>query len=79
MNRFKIILDTSNLGIMEGDKKRALECYVDAREFQQRKSYDEYFLNNNLRNIELDIRDLLILAEQFIVTVGVDTIYLGIN
>ncbi len=79
MNRFKVTLDTANLGIMDGDKKRALECYVDVREFQQRKSYDEYYLNNSARDLELDIRDLLILAEQFIVTVGIDTIYLSIN
>ena len=76
----EIKLNLSKIGIIEGDDKRALEDYVDVRCFVQRKNYDEYYISHSEYKMELDIRDLLILAERFIVTVGVmNTIYLDVT
>lgn len=70
----KTRLELGNLGIISGEKKRALECYVDPRAFRQRKSYDEYYVD--LTNFEcvLDLRDLMILAEDFEITVTEDSV-----
>ncbi len=58
------------LGIISGDSKRLLEPYVDSRLFSQRKFYDEYTLDTDSVKIRMDIKDLFILSEKFIVTVG---------
>ncbi len=74
-----MILVNLELGIFEGDKKRALEDYVDSRAFRQRKSYDEYYCDWREVELNLDIRDLMILAENFIVTVGINDITLTVD
>ncbi len=65
-----------NVGIIEGDKKRALECYLDSMYFRQRKQYDEYYVD--VSDVEINakwvIGDLMIIAEHFTVTVGPDSI-----
>ena len=58
------------LGLISGDSKRLLEPYVDSRLFSQRKSYDEYTIDTASVKIRMDIKDLFILSEKFIVTVG---------
>lgn len=63
-------IDLDMLSIMSGDEKRALENYVDCRLFRQRKSYDEYTIGNQYVYLEdLDVVDLMIIAENFKVTV----------
>lgn len=73
----KVRLELGNLGIISGEQKRALECYVDARAFSQRKSYDEYYVD--LINFEcvLDLRDLMILAESFEIIVTEDSVIIS--
>ena len=65
----KIKLGLGRLGIIAGEDKRQLENYVHPMYFRQRKSYDEYYIDTNSVDIELDINDLHILAETFEVTV----------
>lgn len=38
-------LELGSLGIISGEQKQALECYVDTRVFSQCKSYDEYYVD----------------------------------
>jgi len=66
-----------NIGIIEGDDKRVLENYIDSRVFRQRKSYDEYYIDINGTELDLDIRDLMILAENFLVDVFSDYVELS--
>lgn len=63
-------IQLGRLGIIEGDAKRLLEPYVDGRLFSQRKTYDEYTIDTDIVKIRMDIKDLFILSEKFIVTVG---------
>ena len=67
-------LELGRLGIISGEQKRALECYVDARAFRQRKTFDEYYVD--LTNFErvIDLRDLMILAERFKIIVLEDAV-----
>ena len=58
------------LGIIEGDAKRLLEPYVDGRLFSQRKTYDEYYVQVPHVKVKIDIKDLFIMSEKFIVNVG---------
>jgi len=64
------------LGIISGDQKRALECYVDSRFFKQRKSYDEYYVEIDTVVFNHGINDLMILAEEFSVVITSNFIYL---
>ena len=70
----KTRLELGTLGIISGEQRRALECYVDSRAFRQRKTYDEYYVD--LTNFErvLDLRDLMILAERFKIIVLEDAV-----
>ena len=72
----KIKLNVECLGLITGDEKRVLECYIDARLFDQRKCYDEYYVQQLVHLVDLYINDLMRLAEQFTVTVGSDCVYL---
>lgn len=63
-------------GIISGEAKRNLECYIDSRFFRQRKSYDEYYVDTDSVELSLGINDLMILAEDFDVRVMTDSIYL---
>lgn len=67
------------IGIISGDDKRALENYVHPSYFRQRKSYDEYYIDTQSVDIKLDINDLMILAENFNVAVGIDSVIIQIN
>ncbi len=64
------------LGIIEGQKKRVLERYIDEREFRQRKSYDEYYIDLLKTKLDLDLNDLFILAEEFRVAVNNNSVTL---
>jgi hypothetical protein len=70
-------IDTSGLGIIDSDEKKVLECYIDERLIRQRKSFDEYIVDQDSRDFDLDIRDLRILAEKFNVQVTDDEILLS--
>lgn len=70
-------MELGTLGIIEGDKKRMLECYVDGRLFRQRKTFDEYYVDDTNFSIELDLRDLQFLAESFRVTVLPDCVIIS--
>lgn len=73
----KVELDLGNLGIIEGDAKGILEYYIGTEPFIQRKSYDEYYVRpDGILMIDLDISDLMILAEAFIVRVYWDGVAL---
>jgi len=52
-------------GIISGEQKRVLECYVDSRHFRQRKSFDEYYVDIDIVEFKHGINDLMILAEEF--------------
>ena len=69
----KVCLD--NIGIIQGDEKRFLETYgFDC--FDQRKSYDEYYINRNQREHMLNIDDLIDMSNYFKVSVNFDAVYL---
>ena len=76
MSKFKIQIDTSCLGIIEGDEKRFLSAYVDERSFTQRKNYDEYYVESDGVLKELEVSDLCIMAEHFKVVVDIDLVIL---
>ena len=63
------------LGIIEGDKKRALENLIGSSYFTQRKSYDEYYFNESKLNVCWGLGELMSLAEHFKITIGSDRIY----
>ena len=67
--KYKIQLEMGAIGIIEGQHKRSLECYIDERLFTQRKTYDEYYLSSKSETVELGLQDLMILAESFKVKV----------
>lgn len=62
------------LGIIEGDKKRALENYIDPRHFTQRKSYDEYYIDIDTIEADWSIQDLMIIADHFTVSIEPDCV-----
>ena len=67
-------LELGSIGIIEGESKRVLECYVDSRLFEQRKSYDEYFVNVSNVEVDLGVKDLMLLAEVLTVKVLSDCV-----
>ena len=71
----KVILELGTLSILSGDEKRALECYVDARLFRQRKQFDEWLVSGQV-TVDIDLNDLMILADHFIVEVCSDGVAL---
>ena len=70
----KTRLELGSLGIISGEQKRALECYVDARAFRQRKTFDEYYVDFTNFERVIDLRDLMILAERFKIIVLEDAV-----
>ena len=70
-------LELGTLGIIEGDKKRFLESYIDSRLFRQRKTYDEYCIDVTAVEVNMDLGLLMILAEQFKVLVLDDCVILS--
>jgi len=62
------------LGLIDGDQKRVLECYIDSRLFRQRKNYDEYYVDSNVEEFKGGLDDLGILAEVFGVRVDAATL-----
>jgi len=67
-------LELGCLGIISGEQRRSLECYVDARAFRQRKTHDEYYVDLTNFECNLDLRDLMILAERFKIIVLEDAV-----
>ena len=73
MNNIKV--DFGQLEIIEGYERVALEDYLDARLFRQRKSYDEYYCDAGEEELlNIDVRDLMILAASFKVEVTYDSV-----
>ncbi|MCP4395562.1 MAG: hypothetical protein GY804_15040 [Alphaproteobacteria bacterium] len=70
----KTRLELGSLGIISSEQKRALECYVDARAFRQRKTFDEYYVDLTSFERVIDLRDLMILAERFKIIVLEDAV-----
>lgn len=60
-----ITLDATGIGIIDGDSKRLLQLYVDETIFRQRKSYDEFYMDQNMFVLDLDIDDLMRLSRCF--------------
>ena len=70
----KTRLELGGLGIISGKQRRSLECYVDARAFRQRKTFDEYYVDLSNFERELGLGDLMILAEHFKIIVLEDSV-----
>ena len=64
----KVEIDAGLLGIVSGEQKRALQGFVGAGCFSQRKSFDEFFIESDL-TADLGLADLMKLAEHFKVSV----------
>lgn len=62
--------------IIDGDTMRFLENYLDTRIFEQRKSFDEYYVMTNQVEMELDLGILMILSEGVHVEVYNDSVTL---
>lgn len=62
--------------IIDGDTMRFLENYLDSRIFEQRKSFDEYYVGTNQVEMELDLGILMILSECVHVEVYNDSVTL---
>ena len=74
-----MVIMNLELGIISGDQKRALECYVDSRFFVRRKSYDEYYVEVEIVEFRHGVNDLMILAEDFDVSINSNSITLKNN
>ena len=74
----KIRFEVGNIGILKGDLKRILEYYIGCIAFTQRKDYDEYHINNTTYEVDVELKDLVILGEHFKVTVWKDAILIGL-
>ena len=64
-NMLKPKIHFEKLGIISGNSKRFLESYVDMRLFSQRKSYDEWVVDYDEIELDLDLKDLFILSDRF--------------
>lgn len=64
------------LGIISGDEKRFLEKYVDPKIFRQRKSFDEYYIDESKVDVDLSLTTLMALSEWFKVNVHSDHVSL---
>jgi hypothetical protein len=64
------------LGIISGNSKRLLECYVDTRLFSQHKCYDEWYITDctSPSELGLDLRCLFTLSDRFEIRVVRDGI-----
>ena len=71
----KVTLELDQLSILDGNEKRALEDYVDLRRFKQRKQLDEWVVGGQVK-VDVDVGDLMILSEKFIVEVCSDGVAL---
>ena len=60
-----ITLDATGIGIIDGDSKRLLQLYVNETIFRQRKSYNEFYMDQNMFVLDLDIDDLMRLSRCF--------------
>ena len=67
-----MILYLGCLGIISGDEKRFLEKYVDPKIFRQRKSFDEYYIDESKVDVDLSLTTLMALSEWFKVSVHSD-------
>ena len=65
----KFRLELGTLGIIDHQEKVALEDYVDSRVFRQRKAYAEYYIDVTSFDVDIELGDLMILAERFKVIV----------
>lgn len=71
-----MILYLGCLGIISGDEKRFLEKYVDPNIFRQRKSFDEYYIDESKVDVDLSLTTLMALSEWFKVSVHSDHVSL---
>ena len=69
ITRMSVSINVDGLGIIGGDAKRFLEQYIDMRSFEQRKSYDEYYVNASNDKYMLNIDDLSEMSSYFSVSV----------
>lgn len=74
---FDVRLELGSLGIISGEEKRVLECYIDPRDFKQRKTYDEYTITSTNCIAPLHIADLMILGEHFRILVIKDCVIIS--
>ena len=61
-------INLGNLGIITGDEKRTLENILPSSLFEQRKNYDEFYINEatvDVNDAYLDITELQKLASHF--------------
>ena len=73
----KTRLELGTIWIIEGNDKRVLECYVDERLFTQRKTFDEYYIDVTNHAVNIEIGDLMVLAENFKVLVTDDAVIIS--
>ena len=62
--------------IIDGDTMRLLENYLDTRIFEQRKSFDEYYVMTSQVEMEVNLGILMILSEGVHVEVYKDSVTL---
>ena len=73
----KVRLELGTLGIITGKERRVLECYVDSRLFRQRKTFDEYYVDATNFEVDVDLQDLMILADNFKIIVLGDSVLIA--
>ena len=73
----KTRFELGTIGILEGDRKRILENYIDERLFRQRKNYDEYYIDVTNYEVDVELGDLMLLGETFKVVVLEDAIIIA--
>lgn len=62
-------LDFSSFGIVDGDDARLLKAFFPNMQFDQRKSYDEYYLKSDEFMADVTINTLCDLSHHFSVEV----------
>jgi hypothetical protein len=77
----KTRFELGTIGILSGEAKMVLEKYT-GDIFTQRKTYDEYYVNVTSCNVEVELEELMILSEVFVISVWMDALILserGVN
>lgn len=72
----KTRFELGTIGILSGEAKRVLENYT-GNIFTQRKTYDEYYVRVACCDVDIELGELMVLSEVFVISVWKDALILS--